>query len=343
MSVKKLLVIFYMVSHAILGSLPGHVYINYKPHSFMNCGNGKVVKSRMGNQLLTFFCAYATAKQKNGTLVFTPIDLDIKKGLVGRLPLIETVDFNKLLVSGSIKKENDTILSIPLICTEAALRKYKLSPYKEELKEIVSSTFAQYHKLEKTPDTLHVAIHVRNGFGFDNPLRSIQLYNRNILENQKHISPSTNPINKNSFLDVQRPLKAPPLQYYVDAINYFNKKIIGDKIFYLFTDHPDTQYIMDQLNSQLEQKIAFKKPTQYSLSEGDTRDIEELLLMSNMDALIRPGQSTFSLAAEALSEYQYVVFPSNPRWIGNCLVMERIYLRSKTRESDFLPYSFLDK
>lgn len=335
---------FFLFPLFLLSSLCGQVYVTYHfPKEQENVVNGKTLKSRLGNQLLTFFCAYQVAQETKGVLVFTPIDVSVRRHLDPRLPTLDVSEF--IRIQERLKREGHQILSIPLIVTEQALRKHDFSLAKEEFKALLTKTLRGFKKPERIAGALRVAVHVRNGFGYDQPLGSIQLYERELLCQQQKLPTLPQLLKEENrklcFLDVQRPLKAPPLQYYVDALNHFNEQVPGDKIFYLFTDHPDRQYIMNQLNSKLTSKIDFNDPP-HRHGSGNLRDLEDIMLMSCMDALIRPGQSTFSLVAEVLGEYRYVVYPDHYRWIGHCLVMDTIGVKSSGELSFFSPYSFLD-
>ncbi|GAB4188406.1 MAG: hypothetical protein Tsb0015_08380 [Simkaniaceae bacterium] len=292
------------------------------------------MRARLGNQLEVFFKAYHLARKYNAKLVYVPIDVDFSEALAKKVKLVSKKDIppkhipinNPQILTRMANRKNyrwPLVYDVGFDCSE-----YKISDkndiyIKEEIKELLFSCLESSLFPEISKDCLNVGIHVRYGDGYDHPLGSQPFYNGQILKEQSQQLPLEKRLEKGEYyLDIFRPLKAPPMQYYVDAIRILEKLLPQEKKYFLFTDHPEKEFIADLLNSHLEKEIDFQY-IDYP-EDKNTEDLLDLLTLSSMNVLIRPGQSTFSLAAEFFTNFSYVIYPNKYQWIGNCLVMKNI-------------------
>lgn len=324
--------------------LSAQIYVIYTPHQASPL-EGKTFKARLGNQLLTFFDAYYVTKKHKATLVYTPIDVDIESKVRGLVPVISEREFSKIQNLIEIKKGviieegKDYFIKVGLISRQFKISEEDHKEIKSELKTMLMDCLTNFNPPETSNDVLNIALHIRTGVGFDYPQGSIQFYDEKSLIKESGNPPL--PIfakqKKLKYLDVIRPLKAPPLQYFIDALKIIIENVAEEKRFFIFTDHPDKQYIMNQLNEHLDTKISFEFVDCSSIPKNEL-ELYDLLLLSCVDGLIRPGQSTFSIAAEFLANYKYTVTPYSPVWVGNCLIMTKLVLNNRKEGMIFYPH-----
>ena len=156
--------------------------------------------------------------------------------------------------------------------------------------------------IEKKPDTITVALHVRKGGGFDKPLASQQIYK------------------KYQYADQQWPTKFPPDQFYLDQIKLV-KKLVGNEkklLIYLFTDDPNPALIVQRYKEYLnDTTIRFTYRTDNS---HDTNVVEDFYLMSQCDCLIR-STSLFARASQLVGNHQIIMYPIVGTWVDNKIII----------------------
>jgi hypothetical protein len=130
-------------------------------------------------------------------------------------------------------------------------------------------------------DLVGVAMHVREGGGFDDPRDTIW-----------------------------NPLKFPPIDFYADSLIKVWKLLIGKKIYcHLFTDANEPKILLDRIQKLLppECDVLFK------CREIDNRHnahvLEDFFSLFNFDILIRP-HSNFSIVPSLIQDYAIVCSPN---------------------------------
>lgn len=208
-------------------------------------------------------------------------------------------------------------------------------------------------------DKITVAVHVRKGGGFDKPYYSIQEYpidlkidhylfitkgkkdnffhkiNKQIQEMLKNeqsnnclIESITYKTFQQPYIDLTRPLKHPPDQFYIDQIKAISA-IFNDALLYvyIFTDDLEPESIVRRYKKAINKEniiFDFRKDENNHYSNV----IEDLYHMSKFDILIRP-YSSFSVIAQIIGDHKLVLSPKHGIWLNNILIIDEVLLYIK--------------
>ena len=126
-------------------------------------------------------------------------------------------------------------------------------------------------------DKVTVAVHIRKGGGFDQPLSSIQYYRVRY------------------YADKKFPLKFPPEQYYADQIKRISKLFDDAPLFvHIFTDDRNPLRLVDRIEKEVNRNnITFS-----CRNRGNAHDahvVEDFYNMARFDCLVR-SSSNFAIA-----------------------------------------------
>ncbi len=165
-------------------------------------------------------------------------------------------------------------------------------------------------------NTLSVAVHIRKGGGFDHPLLSPQLYNKNDLNSEEKPPPGT-------FADKYWPLKFVPTQYYVDQIIRLSEMHNDPAMYvYIFTDDQNPSPIMEKIQHAVNKKnIIFDCRTNDNHRESNV--LEDIFSMARYDCLIRGG-SNYPQIAQLIGDHTITIYPIALDWIGNTMVITKV-------------------
>jgi hypothetical protein len=151
--------------------------------------------------------------------------------------------------------------------------------FKAILKELVAPK-KRLHLLKIPENTLSIAIHVREGGGYDD-----------------------------SDAQLNNPLKFPPLEYYAQALQDI-LSLYGDAqkyYVYIFTDHRHPSELVHYFRDNFpEPNIQFDCRLHHN--RHDKNVLEDFFSLTLFDCLIRP-QSNFSLLAAKIADYQVEIEP----------------------------------
>ena len=132
------------------------------------------------------------------------------------------------------------------------------------------------------PDVISIAIHVREGGGFDNREK----------------------------LKLDDPFKIPPMDFYIEALNRVLPMLFGKKVYcHIFTDcqHPET------IAHQIKEAIFSGYPIEFGYRQSGNHHekniLEDFFSLFNFDILIRP-RSNFSIVPCLLSDYAILCYPA---------------------------------
>ncbi len=158
--------------------------------------------------------------------------------------------------------------------------------FKRKIQSLVKPLkWKPYLKLPK--DRITVAVHVRQGGGFDD-------------DNTRRGAP----------------LKLPPESYYIEQIkNLF--ALLGNKpiYVYIFTDDKQPEKIVERFTDATNYlDIQYECRTQGN--SHDSNVLEDLFEMARFDCLIRPA-SNFSIVASKIGNYKIVISPTHFTWINS--------------------------
>lgn len=181
-----------------------------------------------------------------------------------------------------------------------------------------------------------IALHVRQGSQGDPPLSSVQLYNSRDFSSLEFINSKEiqlNEIQLNEHITIQNsrlfyrearyadklwPQKFPPLQYYVDQLNFLQKKANTPLQVYLFTDHVKPENL-----AFLIRKAANNPKLIFKWRDKSATPLEDLFAMAHCTYLIRP-HSHLSLIAEIIGHHKATISPRNGIWLGNILFINQV-------------------
>lgn len=303
----------------------------------------KSQKPRFGNQVLSYFKAQWLSHISGATYFHRPFDKDYLFNLSDIHPKLNNPeDYEIVAVSSldlkALDNNSSNVVYIPTMFSRAPgypnynihlwdeMRKdekflckmrYLLSPKSEELKIIYPP--AGYKS---------VAIHVRKGGGYDDPLWSIQYFDEDRLFEESKRNYDYSGLHCH-YQDALKPKKSPPEQYYVDQINRIIDLYPNDSIYvHLFTDHPEPSDIVERMKQHLSkpEKVAFGYRTKENFHNKNV--IEDFVSMKNFDIFIRTC-SSFSVFPHILGKFELVIYPHTYLWVGQCLIYPQvIYERS---------------
>ena len=162
--------------------------------------------------------------------------------------------------------------------------------------------------IKKELGTMTVALHVRKGGGFDQPLAS----------------KNCNKKEKEQFADKIWPTKFPPDQYYIDQVKTI-AKLAGPEtkvIIYLLTDDKDPASLAQHYEKEIDNaQCTFIYRTQDN--SHDAHVIEDFWIMAQCDCLIR-SSSLFAKAAQLLGNHHIIISPIHGYWENEKLIIDPV-------------------
>lgn len=214
----------------------------------------------------------------------------LETDIVYGVTLLSKIDFNNDVYMKAIKK----------------LRQLILPNYKINMSHI------KMHK-----NCINVAVHVRQGGGYDMPLLSKDepLEKISMKDAKDAIKIAIAYENKPcKYSDVKWPLKFPPHSYYIKQIknlfNMINKKRMH---IHIFTDSKNPEFISSKYKKEInEPLISYSShPNNYNYS---TSTVDDFFAMTKFDCLIR-SDSSFSINAERWGNFKIVIYPEHAIWV----------------------------
>ena len=156
-------------------------------------------------------------------------------------------------------------------------------------------------------DKVTVAVHIRKGGGFDEPLNSIQYYQSG----------------GKFYADERWPSKFPPEQYYVDQIKRISD-LFGDALLFvrIFTDDRNPSRLLSRIKKAVNKNnITFSCRSHDNVHNAHV--VEDFYNMARFDCLIRSG-SHFAVAAQLLGNHQVIIYPKHLKWVGRKLIVDEV-------------------
>ena len=205
------------------------------------------------------------------------------------------------------KYDSQEIMAWPGVFTNAAFRN-------ELKKNIAPRNPIQMPSLPA--DKVTVAVHIRNGGGFDHPVLSRQLYAIEDLDAEEKEG-------EGIFSDKFWPFKFPPLQYYIDQIKRLSAMYDDAPMYlYIYTDNNDPISMMNMIESAVD-----KPNINFVCRENDNHHaknvLEDIFAMAHYDCLIRSG-SNYPQISQLIGNHKVVIWPKAFKWIGNTLVIDDV-------------------
>jgi len=192
------------------------------------------------------------------------------------------------------------------------------SDFVKELKRTISPVIP-IPKPHVPEGYISVAVHVRKGGGYDEPLMSDSDANK-----KGH--------RLGYFADEVYPLKFPPDSYYIESIKKLYGMLNKSPLYvYVYTDDKNPRRIVDKFKKQLTGlDITFS--CRESGNHHDKNVIEDFFGMTYFDCLIRSG-SHFSFFADVIGDYLVVIYPEHAFWKDGELIVDQV--KAKIRENNF--------
>jgi hypothetical protein len=207
--------------------------------------------------------------------------------------------------------------------------------------------------LPKKPGTLHVALHVRKGGGYDFPLASHQEYtidapllkSKQIYIHRKNPGIATDdfwPLSglagpgfttqtklllfkKNNYSDYIWPIKLPPDQYYIEQIKVLVSMVPPEKQLQiiLFTDDANPEGIVERylhaLGNPSKIKFYFRKFD----NKHNQNVIEDLFYLASCDCIIS-AYSSFALSAHFIGHHSIIIYPEHAITSPDKVIIDKI-------------------
>ncbi len=131
-------------------------------------------------------------------------------------------------------------------------------------------------------DTINVAVHVREGGGFDG-----------------------------ANFTFQNPLKSPPLHFYVDALHQVFERFKDQPLYcHFFTDAQKPADVIEQIIRQLPARSDCRYEYRKEKNHHGLNVLEDFFSLFQFDVLVRP-ESHFSIVPGLLHDYQMVCYPKS--------------------------------
>jgi hypothetical protein len=203
---------------------------------------------------------------------------------------------------------------------------YKLRNYLQQNQELLKNIKYMLTPLKKPnipllpKNKLTIALHVRKGDGFDEPLKSQQYYSTEDIPTYVKQTPITK-VEKRRFSDKRHPLRFPPEQFYVDQLKQLAKDYPDQQLYvFIFSDEKDLKSLCNRL------KIAINNTNitfDYRKDDPSQYIIDDWIAIQHFDVLIRPA-SSYSKTAQILGNNKLVIHPTKWYWWQDRLIIEEV-------------------
>lgn len=277
---------------------------------------------RFGDNLVAYLHAKWLSFKHNIPLRYTPFPYsdqlflhDCEKSSSKKLPTI-------LLKKNNLSVINPTapILYVVPYFSEF-LSEHKINPQwiyfkvdwkNPEFKTLIKNLISPKNHLlsyDIPHNKISVALHIRKGGGFDDPLLSDAI---NI----------DRPLNQ--YADYKDILKFPPEQFYIEQLKYISEYFNNAPLYvHIFTDDKNPAAIVERLMSNLAEYANLEFNYRPSDNQHDKNVLEDFFTLTKFDCLVRP-QSNFSLIAAKISDYKLEIFPIKGHWNNTRPIIDEI-------------------
>ncbi len=207
--------------------------------------------------------------------------------------------------------------------------------------------------LPKKPSTLHVALHVRKGGGYDFPLDSQQEYtldapllkSKQIYIHRKNPGIATDDIwpltglagpgfttqtklllfKKNNYSDYIWPIKLPPDQYYIEQIKVLVSMLPPEKQLQiiLFTDDPNPEGIVERYLQALGNPSKIEFYFRKFDNKHNQNVVEDLFYLASCDCIIS-AYSSFALSAHLIGHHSIIICPEHAITLPDKVIIDKI-------------------
>lgn len=233
--------------------------------------------------------------------------------------------------------------------------------FEQEIKAMLTP-LKPIQPLPKPANVTTVAVHVRKGGGYDQPLGSKQEYivkEPLIAEKEVYLyknTPSNSCIDmwpmdyepgpgyitrtrefqfkKNNFSDYIWPVKFPADQYYIDQIKQVSEMLPGqDLLVYLFTDDKNPEDIVKRYKQALKKENIIFSYRKFG-NNHNANVIEDLFLLAQCDCIIS-ASSSFASTAQLLGNHSVIIFPTHATTMPDKIIIDKVGILRSSNSSDY--------
>ena len=273
---------------------------------------------RLGDRLVWYIKIKWLSFQHNIPVILKPFDYSqefefhYKEQLYN--PRLEKQFTKKTLITNQPFKINpyaNTLYEVDYFFKGDLNQAFKNKKFMQEIKTLIKPVKPQEF-LDLPKNITTVALHVRKGGGFDQPLLSEQLY--------KKVG--------QVYADQRWPNKFPPDQYYIDQLKRISTMLDHKPLYiYLFTDDQKPQALIDRYKKAINaNNITFT--CRHNDNHHTKNVVNDLFALTQFDCLIR-STSRFGLIAEIIGDHQMSISPTKGHWEGNKLIIDTIKIVTK--------------
>jgi len=239
-----------------------------------------------------------TGFTKPGTMVDKSVHVDARNECIYVVPYFSEVDYERNL------PWNSNWIYFPV--------DWQDQQFKSMIQQLIAPKDPSVYQFSLPEGVITVAVHVRKGGGFDNPL----------LCDTQAVDPRTNL--SQTFSDYYAPLKFPPEYFYTDALKRL-VSLVGDSPIYvfIFTDDSRPHEIAARFEHALSDypQIRFDYRAQGNAHNANV--LHDFFAMTRFDCIIHP-LSNFSLVASKLGTYRVQMYPTKHHWEGTTSVIDNV-------------------
>lgn len=168
---------------------------------------------------------------------------------------------------------------------------WKDERFRDMLRELIAP-LGPMAIIKPPPDRMSVALHIRDGGGFDQGYYRLEL-----------------------------PLKFPPLSFYIDGLKYILTLFPDQPIYcHLFTDAQNPEELVKNIQQSLPVNSLIEFNYRKENNRHDANILEDFFSLFEFQALIRPS-SNFSIIPSLLKDYAIVYAPKTFRSDGKSVVI----------------------
>ncbi len=259
---------------------------------------------RFGDNLVAYCHAKWLSLKNNIPLLFKPFEYSNQLAMHYLDEHINITQINKKVLLQKdlhLKEESDSIYSVPYFGEDITEHRtnphwiyfevdWKDPEFKKELQKLIDPIDINVKKINLSSDYINVAVHIRQGGGYDQPLSNAG--NKSIV-----------------FADFDFPLKFPPITFYIDQIKKISEIFKHSKIYlYIFTDDKNPELLVSNIKSQLSNYNNLTFDFRRKNNAHNRNVVSDFFAITQFDCLIR-SQSNFSLMASKIGNYKVEIFP----------------------------------
>lgn len=172
--------------------------------------------------------------------------------------------------------------------------------FKSQIKQMIYPIDKTLLNIELPKNRISVALHIRNGGGYDEP--------------NVHITD---------------PLKFPPLSFYIDQIKNLSSLVNNKNLYiFVFTDNSDPKKIVSEIKNKLNDYKNIIFDYRKTNNAHNKNVLKDFFSMIKFNCLIRP-ESNFSIMAGKIANYAIEIFPANAHIQNNSVYIDQVKINYK--------------